>query len=42
MIETVQFDKPDRIAFVTLNRPEAKNAVDPEMHEELCGIWTDL
>ena len=39
MVETVLYDKRDRMAFVTLNRPEAKNAVDPGMHDELCRIW---
>jgi enoyl-CoA hydratase/carnithine racemase len=39
MVESVQYDERDRIAFVTLNRPEVRNAIDPEMHEELCRIW---
>jgi len=30
------------MAFVTLNRPDAKNAIDPEMHDELCRIWEDF
>jgi enoyl-CoA hydratase/carnithine racemase len=38
----VRYDKRDRIAFVTLNRPEVKNAVDPDMHEALCRIWEDF
>ena len=42
MIETIRYDKRERMAFVTLNRPEAKNAIDPQMHEELCRIWTDF
>lgn len=42
MTETVQYDKRDRLAFVTLNRPAAKNAIDPEMHEELCRVWRDF
>ncbi|WP_338080068.1 enoyl-CoA hydratase/isomerase family protein [Antrihabitans stalactiti] len=42
MIETIEYAKRDRIAFITLNRPEAKNAVTPEMHEELCRIWADF
>ena len=28
--------------MVTLARPEAKNAVDLAMHEELCRIWRDV
>jgi enoyl-CoA hydratase/carnithine racemase len=39
---TVLYDKRDRIAFVILNRPEAKNAIDPAMHDELCRIWRDF
>jgi enoyl-CoA hydratase/carnithine racemase len=42
VVETVLYDKRERIAFVTLNRPHAKNAIDPEMHEELCRIWRDF
>jgi enoyl-CoA hydratase/carnithine racemase len=42
VVETVLYDKRDRMAFVTLNRPEAKNAVDPGMHDELCRIWRDF
>jgi enoyl-CoA hydratase/carnithine racemase len=42
VLETVLHEKRDRIAFVTLNRPEAKNAIDPEMHDELCRIWRDF
>jgi hypothetical protein len=38
MVETVLYDKRDRIAFVTLNRPEAKNAIDPGMHDELSHL----
>ena len=41
MIE-IEYERRDRIAYVTLNRPEAKNAVTPEMHEELCRIWADF
>jgi enoyl-CoA hydratase/carnithine racemase len=39
---TVLYDKRDRIAFVVLNRPEARNAIDPAMHDELCRIWRDF
>src|SRR3954452_13059255 len=41
MIE-IGYERRDRIAYITLNRPEAKNAITPEMHEELCRIWTDF
>ena len=32
----------DRIARVTINRPEARNAIDPETHELLCETWADF
>ncbi len=38
----VLYEKRDRIAYVTFNRPEAKNAVDPEMHELLVRTWRDF
>src|SRR5215211_8650534 len=36
------YEKRDRIAHLTLNRPEAKNAIDPELHQLLCEAWADL
>ncbi|MGD9944551.1 MAG: enoyl-CoA hydratase/isomerase family protein [Burkholderiaceae bacterium] len=30
------------MAYVTLNRPECKNAIDWESHELLCSIWKDF
>jgi enoyl-CoA hydratase/carnithine racemase len=36
------YEKRDRMAFVTLNRPATKNAIDPSMHDELCRIWQDF
>ena len=36
------YEKRDRIAYVTFNRPEAKNAIDPEMQDLLVEIWTDF
>jgi enoyl-CoA hydratase/carnithine racemase len=42
VVETIRYDKRDRIAFVTLNRPDARNAIDPAMHDELCRIWCDF
>jgi enoyl-CoA hydratase/carnithine racemase len=38
----VLYEKRDRIAYVTLNRPEAKNAIDPETHELLWQTWEDF
>lgn len=41
-METILYQKLDRIAFVTLNRRESKNAIDPPMHDELVRIWKDF
>jgi enoyl-CoA hydratase/carnithine racemase len=36
------YEKDGRIARLTLNRPEAKNAIDPELHELLWQAWEDF
>ncbi|MCV7409130.1 hypothetical protein AWC05_01270 [Mycobacterium florentinum] len=41
MIE-IGYEIRDRIAYVTLNRPQAKNAVTPDMHDALCRVWADF
>ncbi len=41
MVE-IEYETRGRIAYITLNRPEAKNAVTPEMHQRLCSIWADF
>src|ERR671933_286227 len=38
----VLYETRDRIAYVTINRPEAKNALDPETHELLWRTWGDF
>lgn len=38
----VLYEKRGPVAYVTLNRPEVKNAIDIECHELLCEIWTDF
>jgi len=40
--EKVLYDKRDRIAWITLNRPEAKNAVDPDVHRGMIEVWADF
>lgn len=35
-------EKRDRIAYLTLNRPAAKNAIDPELHQLLWDAWEDF
>jgi enoyl-CoA hydratase/carnithine racemase len=41
-VSKVLYEKRDRIAYVTINRPEAKNAIDPETHELLWATWEDF
>jgi enoyl-CoA hydratase/carnithine racemase len=41
MIE-IGYESRNGIAYVTLNRPAIKNAVTPDMHEELCRVWADF
>ena len=35
------YEKRKGIAYLTLNRPEARNAIDPELAVELAGAWED-
>jgi enoyl-CoA hydratase/carnithine racemase len=38
----LKLDREDRLLTITLNRPEARNALTPGMHEELEAIWQDI
>jgi enoyl-CoA hydratase/carnithine racemase len=40
--ETVRFEKADGIAWVTLNRPDVRNAINRKMQDELHAIWRGL
>ena len=42
MAEKVLYEKRDRIAYVTINRPEAKNAIDPDVHHRMIEVWEDF
>jgi enoyl-CoA hydratase/carnithine racemase len=42
MAEKVLYEKKGAVAYVTLNRPEVKNAIDVETHELLRSVWTDF
>lgn len=41
-MKKVFYEKRDRIGYVTLNRPEALNALDDEINEELWSVWDDF
>ena len=38
-LETIRYEVTDRIATITLNRPDVLNALDAAMERELVGIW---
>ena len=38
----VVYEKRDRIGYVTLNRPEALNALDDELNDALWDVWADF
>jgi enoyl-CoA hydratase/carnithine racemase len=38
----VLYEKRDRIAYVTINRPEARNAIDPDVHSLMIETWADF
>lgn len=40
--EYLTVEKADGIATVTMNRPELRNAISPEVHKEIEYIWVDL
>jgi len=36
------YEKQDRIAIITINRPEVRNAVDPETIDEITRAWAEF
>jgi enoyl-CoA hydratase/carnithine racemase len=42
MPDKVLYEKRDRIAHVTINRPEARNAIDPDVHRAMIEVWADF
>jgi enoyl-CoA hydratase/carnithine racemase len=41
-MDKVIYEKRDRLAFVTLNRPDALNSLDDELNGELWEVWSDF
>ena len=41
-LEFVRYEKRDRIAWITINRPEVMNALQPPANEELSRVWDDF
>src|SRR5439155_346424 len=39
--EFIRYEKRDRIAYVTINRPEVMDALHPPAQEELARVWAD-
>ncbi|MBI4634820.1 MAG: enoyl-CoA hydratase/isomerase family protein [Candidatus Rokubacteria bacterium] len=39
-MSTVLYEQTDRIVTITINRPDAMNAIDPETHQALIDAWT--
>src|SRR5262249_37939357 len=39
-MSTVLYEHKDRVVTITMNRPEAMNAIDPETHDALVAAWT--
>jgi feruloyl-CoA hydratase/lyase len=40
--QTVLVEKSDGVAIVTLNRPEKKNAMSPQLHQDMTAVLEDL
>jgi enoyl-CoA hydratase/carnithine racemase len=38
----VLYEKRERIAYITINRPEARNAIDPDVHRLMIETWGDF
>ena len=41
-MSAIEYEKRDRIAYVTINRPEAMNALGPDHNQEIIDVWTDF
>ena len=36
------YEKRDRVAYLTINRPEARNAIDHDVHRSMIEAWADF
>ena len=36
------YEVKDRIAYITINRPEVMNAMDPDVYQALSKAWVDV
>jgi enoyl-CoA hydratase/carnithine racemase len=41
-LEFIRYEKRNRIAYVTINRPEVMNALHPPANQELSQVWDDF
>ena len=41
-MDKLLYEKRDRIAYLTINRPEARNAIDPDVHAAMIEAWADF
>ena len=41
-MSAIAYEKRDRIAYVTIRRPEAMNALGPAHNQEIIEVWTDF
>ncbi len=41
-MDKLRYEKGDRIAWVTINRPQARNAIDPDVHRAMIETWEDF
>ncbi len=41
-MSVVLYEKKDKIAYITLNRPEAMNAISSEVLKEITKAWIDV